>query len=74
MVNYACAFSQSESGKYFEWILLEFINYACPWFWGFKLDIKNSKMPESSLNDKDGYFSHRKATDVGEIDTDVEPP
>ena len=31
-------------------------------------------MPESSLNDKDGYFSHRKATDVGEIDTDVEPP
>ena len=21
MVNYACAFSQSESGKYFEWII-----------------------------------------------------
>ena len=24
MVNYACAFSQSESGKYFEWIIMEF--------------------------------------------------
>jgi len=23
MVNYACAFSQSESGKYFEWIIIE---------------------------------------------------
>ena len=22
MVNYACAFSQSESGKYFEWIVM----------------------------------------------------
>ena len=22
MVNYACAFSQSESGKYFEWIII----------------------------------------------------
>ena len=31
-------------------------------------------MPKSSLNDKDGYFSHRKATDVSEIDADVEPP
>ena len=26
MVNYACAFSQSESGKYFEWITV-LINY-----------------------------------------------
>ena len=25
MVNYACAFSQSESGKYFEWIINVFI-------------------------------------------------
>ena len=24
MVNYACAFSQSESGKYFEWIIIIF--------------------------------------------------
>ena len=22
MVNYVCAFSQSESGKYFEWIIM----------------------------------------------------
>ena len=25
MVNYSCAFSQSESGKYFEWITITFI-------------------------------------------------
>jgi len=28
MVNYACAFSQSESRKYFEWIINIFINVA----------------------------------------------
>ena len=31
-------------------------------------------MPESSLIDTDGYFSYRKATDVGEIGADLEPP
>ena len=27
MVNYACAFSHSELGKYFEWIIIQFILY-----------------------------------------------
>ena len=26
MVNYVCAFSQSESGKYFEWIIIIIYN------------------------------------------------
>ena len=37
-------------------------------------DVEVLNLPESSLNDKDGYFSHWKATDVGEIDADVQPP
>ena len=28
MVNYACAFSQSESGKYFEWIITIVTNWT----------------------------------------------
>ena len=26
MVNYACGFNQSETGKYFEWIIMPFID------------------------------------------------
>ena len=31
MMNYACAFSQSESGKYFEWIIIFIIKSAEPY-------------------------------------------
>ena len=40
MVNYACALSQSESGKYFEWIIIGFI--FCP---GRPLANSNSALP-----------------------------
>ena len=31
MVNYACGFNQSETGKYFEWIIIN--NYSPKWRW-----------------------------------------
>ena len=36
MVNYACAFSQSESGKYFEWIIMyiKVVPSICHWVRG----------------------------------------
>ena len=40
MVNYACALTQSESGKYFEWIIIGFI--FCP---GGPLNNNNSALP-----------------------------
>ena len=27
MVNYACGFNQSETGKYFEWIIINFTTF-----------------------------------------------
>ena len=30
MVNYACGFSQLESGKYFEWIIMHITDNALP--------------------------------------------
>ena len=30
MVNYACGFNQSETGKYFEWIIILIIDYSLP--------------------------------------------
>ena len=30
MMNYACAFSQSESGKYFEWIIISMLKETFP--------------------------------------------
>ena len=31
MVNYACGFNQTETGKYFEWIIIN--NYSPKWRW-----------------------------------------
>ena len=51
MVNYACAFSQPESGKYFEWIIN--INSAT-----FKLCISYTTLKKTTQNDNhDGHLN-----------------
>ena len=39
MVNYACAFNQSELGKYFEWIIIRIYNFFSTFFLFFNSDI-----------------------------------
>ena len=36
MVNYACGFNQSESGKYFEWIIIVNYSMSALWIWDGK--------------------------------------
>ena len=53
MVNYTCAFSQSESGKYFEWIIILYIliHYALSfWFPIIMLSRNSCLVPFPSIS------------------------
>ena len=43
MVNYACAFNQSETGKYFKWIIIAIIARRSNEFWVFACNSSNRK-------------------------------
>ena len=55
MVTYACAFSQSESGKYFEWIIIFLfvspgINTVAVILDGFFNDLQHKLRQERAIN------------------------
>ena len=45
MVNYACGFKQSETGKYFEWMIKRFNHccFKCPRWRGYSVDSRDEK-------------------------------
>ena len=62
MVNYACAFSQSDLGKYFEWIIIYIINtmYISNARWstpGPHLRVNLMRSPHSNYNRPSGIRS-----------------
>ena len=56
MVNYACGFNQSETGKYFEWIIIN--NYSPKWRW-ILVDITETRSSEVNIHHFHRHWSEQ---------------